>query len=121
MGSSVICARRNAIVTTRKSCDDHEILMRGGGTEKSSLPCNIEANAGFIYLERLPLARCSLSAKGRPESDAVDAWVRETLPRAVAYARSLLRDLPAAEDVAHDCYCRLLRRADIYDLPRDGT
>ena len=51
----------------------------------------------------------------------MDAWVCETLPRAVAYARSLLRDLPAAEDVAHDCYCRLLRRADIYDLPQDGT
>ena len=34
---------------------------------------------------------------------------------------SLIRDHAAAEDVAHDCYCRLLRRADIYDLPRDGT
>jgi RNA polymerase sigma factor (sigma-70 family) len=54
-------------------------------------------------------------------SDEVDAWVRETLPRAVAFARSLLRDHSSAEDVAHDCYCRLLRRADIYDLPRDGT
>jgi RNA polymerase sigma-70 factor (ECF subfamily) len=52
---------------------------------------------------------------------AIDAWVKETLPRAVAYARSVLRDLNAAEDVVHDCYCRLLRRADLYDLPRDGT
>ena len=55
------------------------------------------------------------------DSDSVDSWVRETLPRAVAYARSVLRDLPAAEDVVQDCYCRLLHRADVYDLPRDGT
>jgi RNA polymerase sigma factor (sigma-70 family) len=59
-----------------------------------------------------------------PEPDhaaAVDAWVRTTLGGAVAFARSLLRDTGAAEDVVHDCYCRLLRRADVYDLPRDGT
>lgn len=62
-----------------------------------------------------------MPAKSGPESEAIDAWVRETLPKAVAYARTLLRDRSLAEDVAHDCYCRLLRRADIYDLPRDGT
>ncbi|MCE9531853.1 MAG: sigma-70 family RNA polymerase sigma factor [Planctomycetes bacterium] len=62
-----------------------------------------------------------MGTKAKSEADAVDAWVRETLPRAVAYARSLLRHHAAAEDVVHDCYCRLLRRADIYDLPRDGT
>jgi RNA polymerase sigma-70 factor, ECF subfamily len=54
-------------------------------------------------------------------SAELDAWVRATLAGAVAYARSLLRDSAAAEDVVHDCMCRLLRRADIYDLPRDGT
>jgi len=54
-------------------------------------------------------------------SAAVDAWVRETLPRAVAFAHSLVRDHATAEDIAHDCYCRLLRRADVYDLPTDGT
>jgi RNA polymerase sigma-70 factor, ECF subfamily len=32
-----------------------------------------------------------------------------------------MRDASAAEDVVHDCYCRLLARADVYDLPRDGT
>ena len=52
-----------------------------------------------------------MPAKGQAEADAIDAWVRETLPKAVAFARSLLRDLAAAEDVAHDCYCRLLRRS----------
>jgi RNA polymerase sigma-70 factor (ECF subfamily) len=38
----------------------------------------------------------------------------------VAYARSLLRDPDKAEDVVQDCYCRLLAKADVYDLPRDG-
>lgn len=59
-----------------------------------------------------------------PEPDQsadLDAWVRRTLAGAVAYARSLLRDAAAAEDVVHDCFCRLLKRADVYDLPRDGT
>ena len=52
---------------------------------------------------------------------ALEAWVLATLPRAVAFARSLLRDRAAAEDVVHDCYCRILARADVYDIPRDGT
>jgi RNA polymerase sigma factor (sigma-70 family) len=50
----------------------------------------------------------------------LDAWVLATAADAVAYAASLLRDRPAAEDVVQDCYCRLLARADVYDLPRDG-
>jgi RNA polymerase sigma-70 factor, ECF subfamily len=54
-------------------------------------------------------------------SGDADAWVLSTLPRAVAYAAGLLRDRASAEDVVHDCYCRLLRKADVYDLPRDGT
>ncbi|MBA4067800.1 MAG: hypothetical protein C0501_29700 [Isosphaera sp.] len=56
---------------------------------------------------------------GGPTAD-LDAWVLATAPRAVAYARSLLRDPHAAEDVVQDCYCRLIARADVYDLPRDG-
>ncbi|HVK13972.1 MAG TPA: sigma-70 family RNA polymerase sigma factor [Gemmataceae bacterium] len=57
-----------------------------------------------------------------PDQDrAIDAWVRANLAPAVAYARSLLRDRAAAEDVVHDCFCRLLKRADVYDLPNDGT
>ena len=64
--------------------------------------------------------RCGLASQSQSEAEALDNWVRETLPRAVAFARSILRDPIAAEDVAHDCYCRLLRKADIYDLPRDG-
>lgn len=44
-----------------------------------------------------------------------------TLPRALAYAMSLLHDRALAEDVVHDCYTRLLAAADRYDLARDGT
>jgi RNA polymerase sigma-70 factor (ECF subfamily) len=44
-----------------------------------------------------------------------------TLPRALAYATSLLRDRALGEDVVHDCYVRLLEKADTYNLLRDGT
>jgi len=58
---------------------------------------------------------------GAGELGDADAWVLSTLPRAVAYAAGLLQNRAAAEDVVHDCYCRLLRKAGEYDLPRDGT
>jgi RNA polymerase sigma factor (sigma-70 family) len=44
-----------------------------------------------------------------------------TLPRALAYATSLLRDRSLGEDVVHDCYVRLLEKADAYNLLSDGT
>ena len=50
-----------------------------------------------------------------------EAWLLATLPRALAYATSLLRDRAVAEDVVHDCYVRLLQKAGTYDLPNDGT
>ena len=50
----------------------------------------------------------------------LDAWVLATAPRAAGYARSLLRDPDQADDIVQDCYCRLLQKADVYDLPRDG-
>lgn len=55
-----------------------------------------------------------------PKSEALDAWVLATAPHAIAYATSLLRDRDAAEDIVQDCYCRLLSKANVYDLPRDG-
>ena len=55
------------------------------------------------------------------DSGDADAWVLSTLPRAVAYAVGMLRDRASAEDVVHDCYCRLLGKAGVYDLPRDGA
>jgi RNA polymerase sigma factor (sigma-70 family) len=51
----------------------------------------------------------------------LDDWVRATAPRAVAYARSLLRNPHDAEEIVQDCYGRLLAKADVYDLPRDGV
>lgn len=53
-------------------------------------------------------------------ADPLEDWVRTTLPRALCYARALLRDSVAAEDVVQDCYTRLIERQDRYDLPRDG-
>jgi RNA polymerase sigma-70 factor (ECF subfamily) len=55
-----------------------------------------------------------------PTAAELDNWVLETAPRATAFARSLLRDADAADDVVQDCYCRLLAKAGVYDLPRDG-
>jgi RNA polymerase sigma-70 factor (ECF subfamily) len=57
----------------------------------------------------------------RTRREDLDAWVRAAAPRAVAYARSLLRDTHTAEDVVQDCFGRLLAKADVYDLPGDGT
>ena len=54
------------------------------------------------------------------DREILDAWVLATAPRAFAYAFTLLRDRAAAEDVVQDCYYRLLRKADVYDLPVDG-
>jgi RNA polymerase sigma-70 factor (ECF subfamily) len=51
----------------------------------------------------------------------LEAWVLATLPRALGYASSLLRDPTRADDVVHDCYLRLLEKAEVYDLLRDGT
>ena len=64
-----------------------------------------------------------MSVEGaRPDPRAaLETWVLATLPRALAFATSLLKDRALAEDVVHDCYVRLLARADTYNLPGDGT
>jgi RNA polymerase sigma-70 factor (ECF subfamily) len=51
----------------------------------------------------------------------MEAWVLATLPRALSFAMSLLKDRTLAEDVVHDCYARLLAKANTYDLADDGT
>jgi RNA polymerase sigma-70 factor (ECF subfamily) len=56
-----------------------------------------------------------------PLSAALEAWVLASLPRAVAFARSLVRDPSVADDLVQECYCKLLHKAADYDLPRDGT
>ncbi|MFO0976716.1 MAG: RNA polymerase sigma factor [Planctomycetaceae bacterium] len=47
-------------------------------------------------------------------------WIEVALPRALAFAQSLVRDLSTAEDLVHDCVFRLWQKRDQYDLPRDG-
>jgi RNA polymerase sigma-70 factor (ECF subfamily) len=47
-------------------------------------------------------------------------WVRTVSPRALAYARSLVRTPDIADDVVQECLYRLLRHASEYDLERDG-
>lgn len=50
----------------------------------------------------------------------METWITLVLPRAVAYASSLLGDRHRGEDIVQDCICRLLSHAARYDLPRDG-
>ena len=75
--------------------------------------------------ESIPTAAAAAAAdgvaRGADGPPAADGWVLATLPRALAFAAGLLKDRQQAEDVVHDCYCRLLARADVYDLPRDGA
>ena len=59
------------------------------------------------------------SRRNASEAEIV-TWVNDVLPKAVAYACSLIRDSHAAEDIVHDCVCRLLDRQDRYDLVNDG-
>ena len=59
------------------------------------------------------------SRRNASEAEIV-TWVNDVLPKAVAYAYSLIRDSHAAEDIVHDCVCRLLDRQDRYDLVNDG-
>lgn len=62
----------------------------------------------------------SKTTESRRSREALATWVESTLPRALAYAVSLVRNRSAAEDIVHDCYGRLLSKAADYDLPQDG-
>lgn len=55
------------------------------------------------------------------QRDRLQAWVLTVAPRAVAFARALVSDPSQAEEVVQECLYRLLRRADQYDLERDGV
>jgi RNA polymerase sigma factor (sigma-70 family) len=66
-----------------------------------------------------PSANPALS--GKTDAGSIDAWVLATLPRALAFAVGLVSDRDAAEDIVHDCYCRLLQKQDVYDLRQDGA
>jgi RNA polymerase sigma-70 factor, ECF subfamily len=51
---------------------------------------------------------------------AIDDWVRDEGPRAVAYAMTLVRDRSVAEDEVQEAFVSLLRHRERYDLARDG-
>ncbi|WP_406701353.1 RNA polymerase sigma factor (plasmid) [Singulisphaera sp. Ch08] len=61
-----------------------------------------------------------MSRPGSPD-DELSQWVADTVQRALAYAVTLIRNKADAEDIVHDCYRRLLSRADQYNLPDDGS
>ncbi|MBX3437787.1 MAG: RNA polymerase sigma factor [Planctomycetaceae bacterium] len=60
------------------------------------------------------------TTQSKSDRDALNSWVSETCPAALAYAISLVHDVGTAEDLVHDCYGRLLEKADQYDLLQDG-
>lgn len=53
------------------------------------------------------------------EQSELDTWAKRVIPKAVAYARTLLSNQSDAEDVVQDVLCRLLRHRE-YDLLADG-
>lgn len=55
------------------------------------------------------------------QRDRLQAWVLAVAPRATAFARSLVSDPNKADDLVQECLYRMLRRADHYDLERDGV
>ncbi|MFN9717165.1 MAG: RNA polymerase sigma factor [Planctomycetota bacterium] len=57
---------------------------------------------------------------GRTSDDGLAAWVDTVLPKAFAFARSLVLDAATAEDLVHDCMFRLWQRRERYDLNSDG-
>ncbi len=56
---------------------------------------------------------------GGTTSSQLDEWTVRVLPRAVAYARTLLGRRGDAEDVVHDVLCRLFDHKE-YNLIADG-
>jgi RNA polymerase sigma factor (sigma-70 family) len=82
-----------------------------------SIFCKMSTRGTLFILDGVPPGR---RRNKLAEPDAIKAWILSTMPRALAFARSLVRDQDIAEDVVHDCYCRLLQKASVYDLPESG-
>jgi RNA polymerase sigma-70 factor (ECF subfamily) len=55
------------------------------------------------------------------QRERFEAWVKSVGPRAVAFARSLVRDQSRADDVVQECLFRILRNAEKYDIEKDGV
>lgn len=59
-------------------------------------------------------------SSGEMNEDEVSAWVDSVLPKALAFARTLVMDLATAEDLVHDCLFRIWQRRSQYNLKSDG-
>lgn len=59
-------------------------------------------------------------SSGEMNEDEVSAWVDSVLPKALAFARTLVVDLATAEDLVHDCIFRIWQRRSQYNLKSDG-
>lgn len=70
-------------------------------------------------MAELPVSTGLADAVDRPPA-TLEQWVATTLPRALAFARSLVRDPHVAEDLVQECYGKLWRHRERYDLIRDG-
>jgi len=57
----------------------------------------------------------------RTADGQLNTWVSESVPQVLRYACTLVQTRQVAEDLVQDCCCRLLAKADVYNLPRDGT
>ncbi len=55
----------------------------------------------------------------RQAEQQLEEWLVDVIPRAVAYARTLVDPPPTAEELVQDVLCRLLEH-DEYDLLADG-
>jgi len=50
----------------------------------------------------------------------IEQWILRQGPKAVNYARTLIGDRDAAQDIVQESFCSLLRHRERYDLRRDG-
>lgn len=58
--------------------------------------------------------------RSKRSRDELAGWLERSIDRALAYAQTLVGNRADAEDVVHDCYSRLLAKAEQYDLVADG-
>ncbi|MEZ6139052.1 MAG: RNA polymerase sigma factor [Zavarzinella sp.] len=55
------------------------------------------------------------------QQNELNSWAIQVIPRAVVYARKLLRNPSDAEDIVQDSLVRLFRKAGDYDILNDGV
>lgn len=104
-------------------------LARHAGLSPAALLDNVIRRAAQVTRPAISLDRADRMSTPQArrvmltdeQRERIGAWVTAVAPRAIAYARSLVRDSSRAEDVVQECFYRLLRRANEYDLERDGV